>query len=126
MHRSRILMLGCAVAVVATLAACGDPIVPKQSNGGVGSTPSQLIQLVGVVELIDENQYGLRQADLLIHLIYSGEGFEQVLGMEVIVSGTFTASGGFSVSSWGLAPDPVDELYRVPATRKPSEGRSRR
>lgn len=123
MRGSRLLWLGCTVVLV----ACSDyPTVPKgspgQSSGGSGVTPVQLVELQGVVEMIEYMEFGLRRSDSeIVPILYDPGALWYALGREVTLRGRFLDSGEFSVSV--LIFDTGDELSRVrPEGMKPSSG----
>ena len=122
MFRTRLLLIGCALASVA---ACADHVVgPVGSPNAVGNPPAgpvgpTLEAIQGVLEQIDD-RFGLRQPDRLVMVRYDDtNALMSVLGKEVILRGTFTADGEFSVTSLQLVEDlgGGDATFRVPAAK---------
>jgi hypothetical protein len=128
MFRSPILVLSCAAAL---LSACSsDGIIGPRGHSGNTQIPSgSMQQLVGVLEMMDETHFGLRQPDRLVPLLCSSE-LESELGKEIRVWGKFNQEGVFAVANYDVPGEDADEpaLLRVPLVRSklmPRSGRLR-
>ena len=122
MRGSGLLLLAGAFAA---LAACSDVTGPRASsasgNGG-SAFPAQLVELRGVVEMVDESTFGLRWGNQQVILLSSAtDVLMDALGKEVIVRGQFTPSGEFAVASVQLDDEGGYDLFRAaPRNRRPS------
>ena len=102
MIRTRLLVLGCTLAFVV---ACSDggtmPGNPALRNPPATPIGPQFQELRGVVEMLDDVRFGLRQTNAVVVTIryFDTEALMTVLGREVILRGTFTGDGDFSVSA---------------------------
>lgn len=125
MRGSRWLLLGCTLASVV---ACADVNAPNGNPGhtpGGGITPV-LQELQGVVELVDEIGFGLRQFnDQMVPLLCSdSELLMAAVGREVTLRGRFVGSGEFSVSMVIFADDEEEEYARVRSMAKRTSSRT--
>ena len=123
MRGSGLLLLG---GTFAALAACSDVTGPRASgasgNGG-SAFPAQLVELRGVVEMVDEYTFGLRGGNqqVIILLSPATDVLMDALGKEVIVRGQFTSSGEFAVASVQMDdPGGADFSRAAPPSRRPS------
>ena len=107
MHRSRFL----AISIVVALSACGDPVVPRQSDVGYGTGVEPGTTLSGVLERSTLEWDGnggapsrltLRQPDrvvLLAGMVSHATYLVHLIGSEVVVTGEFIGPSEFRVAS---------------------------
>ncbi|MEX2151816.1 MAG: hypothetical protein WD825_00660 [Gemmatimonadaceae bacterium] len=132
MFRARILVLGCAAAM---MVACSDSSIgPRhQPYDDVQTSSGSVQQLVGILEMVDETQFGVRQPNRLVALLCGCEELAIELGKEIRVWGHFNQGGQFAVTGYeihGEEPEESDEpaALRVAPVRSkvmPRNGRLR-
>ena len=117
MIRSRLLVLGCTLAFVACSDGGTAPGNPALRNPPAVPNGPQLLELRGVVEMLDDVRFGLRQSNAVVVAIrYSDtDALMSVLGREVILRGTFTGEGDFSVAVLVVPADGEDAYSRIPS-----------